>query len=222
MDFHFSQFEIATATGALFLCLLLLVVSSEAGDIEADLTIKSAQALAGSELYWHSAQASGQKVRVAGAAHDRAQAQAALDSVADIWGVTRVIDELSIVGDAGVCQQRFRALLDDDPIRFKKGRAEVSNASAAVIDALAKTVVDCNVVVEVAAHTDGSGDADINLGLSERRAEAVRKLMLRKGAPQTHVTSAGYGEAQPIAENLSTHGRDRNRRIEVRILGAAA
>ena len=74
--------------------------------------------------------------------------------------------------------------------------------------------------VEVAGHTDDTGDANFNLGLSERRAKTVMDYLIQYGVDSTRLTYRGYGESEPIAENTTLEGRARNRRVELRVLGS--
>ena len=75
-----------------------------------------------------------------------------------------------------------------------------------------------DLVVEVAGHTDSAGAAEYNQGLSERRAATVRDYLINAGASEANLSARGYGEAQPIADNGTSEGRARNRRVELRII----
>lgn len=75
---------------------------------------------------------------------------------------------------------------------------------------------DVNVIV--AGHTDSAGDAQYNLNLSERRAQAVREYLIGKGIDGSRLTARGFGESEPIATNETRAGRATNRRVELRIL----
>ena len=70
----------------------------------------------------------------------------------------------------------------------------------------------------VEGHTDSVGDANYNLQLSERRALSVRNYLVGEGVDQRRVTTVGYGETQPIADNGTAGGRQENRRVELRIV----
>ncbi|MCH7822241.1 MAG: OmpA family protein [Proteobacteria bacterium] len=85
-------------------------------------------------------------------------------------------------------------------------------------DAAATLRMHPDLIIEVAGHTDSAGSAAHNEGLSERRANTVRDYLIRNGASLKNLTSRGYGEAQPIADNATADGRARNRRVELRIL----
>jgi len=71
--------------------------------------------------------------------------------------------------------------------------------------------------VEVAGHTDNIGSDAYNQKLSEGRATSVRDYFVEKGVTNT-LTVKGYGEAEPVTENDTEEGRERNRRVELRIL----
>jgi OOP family OmpA-OmpF porin len=72
--------------------------------------------------------------------------------------------------------------------------------------------------VEVAGHTDNIGSDAYNQKLSEGRANAVRDHFVQQGVPESQLTVKGYGESEPVADNATEEGRERNRRTELRIL----
>lgn len=69
--------------------------------------------------------------------------------------------------------------------------------------------------VNIAGHTDSTGDAGYNQQLSERRAQAVGSYLAQSGVSGARLQMAGYGETQPIASNDSEAGRAQNRRVEI-------
>ncbi len=73
--------------------------------------------------------------------------------------------------------------------------------------------------VRVEGHTDSVGTDRYNQELSERRAEAVKNYLVRKGAVDASmISSAGYGKTRPVASNKTEQGRAQNRRVEILIL----
>jgi outer membrane protein OmpA-like peptidoglycan-associated protein len=72
-----------------------------------------------------------------------------------------------------------------------------------------------DVDVEVAGHTCSIGTDEYNLGLSLRRAEAVRNYLVSKGVSADRLTVRGYGESRPVASNATREGRVQNRRVEL-------
>ena len=71
----------------------------------------------------------------------------------------------------------------------------------------------------IIGHTDSTGDAKYNQGLSQRRAEAVRDYLVATGAPAEKLRVVGRGESEPIASNDTEEGRAENRRVEVVVIG---
>jgi OOP family OmpA-OmpF porin len=69
---------------------------------------------------------------------------------------------------------------------------------------------------EIAGHTDSTGTESYNMGLSERRANAVKQYLLRKGVDGYRITTVGYGYSRPIGSNKTSAGRAQNRRAELR------
>ena len=70
-------------------------------------------------------------------------------------------------------------------------------------------------VASIGGHTDSVGTETYNQGLSERRAAAVRQVLIdRFNIGSARLTATGYGEMQPVASNATPQGRERNRRVE--------
>ncbi|HEY0975289.1 MAG TPA: OmpA family protein [Solimonas sp.] len=70
--------------------------------------------------------------------------------------------------------------------------------------------------IDIAGHTDAEGTDGYNLGLSERRANAVKQYLIRKGVRESRISTYSYGEAKPQATNDTPEGRKLNRRAETR------
>ncbi len=71
--------------------------------------------------------------------------------------------------------------------------------------------------VEVAGHTDSVGPDAYNQKLSQRRADAVKQVLVKDGVAPNRVTSVGYGESRPVADNATEAGRAINRRVEASV-----
>ena len=72
-----------------------------------------------------------------------------------------------------------------------------------------------NSTIQVVGHTDNTGAAAYNVDLSQRRAVAVRDILIGAGVPTGRLQAYGVGEDQPIASNLTESGRAANRRVEI-------
>jgi len=66
-------------------------------------------------------------------------------------------------------------------------------------------------------HTDNVGNASANLKLSQQRADAVRLQLIKNGVNPSNITSIGYGDSKPIADNSTAEGRELNRRTEIEV-----
>ena len=103
---------------------------------------------------------------------------------------------------------------------FELGGSTLSaEGKAEVADMVAKFEGKTVDSVVVAGYTDDSGDASFNQQLSEQRAEAVKAELVANGANPDKITTVGYGEASPIADNSSREGRAKNRRVEIKVEG---
>ncbi len=102
-------------------------------------------------------------------------------------------------------------------VRFATSKSALTDSSKSVLDEVAKSLAAWpELTVEVAGHTDASGDAAMNQRLSEARANAVRDYLVGRGIKGERLVAKGYGETTPIADNKSKEGREKNRRVELR------
>jgi len=69
--------------------------------------------------------------------------------------------------------------------------------------------------IRIEGHTDDGGNANADLVLSQRRAEAVRDALVGAGVDSRRITTFGMGQAQPVASNTTNEGRAKNRRVDV-------
>ena len=70
-------------------------------------------------------------------------------------------------------------------------------------------------IAVVEGHTDHTGDADYNQMLSEARSKTVTDALQRNGLSERRIQYQGFGETQPVADNLTPAGRQANRRVEI-------
>lgn len=104
-------------------------------------------------------------------------------------------------------------------ILFATDSADISPALSGDLRALAAHLQDYpGSRVEVIGHTDNTGDAGYNLGLSERRAQSVTRVLLNNGVRGARVQAIGKGDSEPVTTNLTPEGRAQNRRVEVMII----
>jgi OmpA-OmpF porin, OOP family len=101
-------------------------------------------------------------------------------------------------------------------VTFLAGRAELTIDAKKVLDLVAQSLNNSpEVTFEIQGHASSDGADAYNLRLSERRAASVRAYLISKRVAANRMTSKGYGETMPIADNATKEGRDQNRRVEL-------
>ena len=103
-------------------------------------------------------------------------------------------------------------------ILFATNSAELQSNARTEISQLAQTLKkypDTNILIE--GHTDNTGNRSINQPLSERRAQSVADFLSSTGVDRSRMTTQGYADDQPVADNSTTAGRQQNRRVEIAI-----
>lgn len=93
----------------------------------------------------------------------------------------------------------------------------------AKLDDLVGKIKGINLEVIIAVgHTDAVGSDSYNQKLSVRRSESVKAYLVSKGIEKNRVYTEGKGEKQPVADNKTSEGRAKNRRVEIEVVGTRA
>jgi outer membrane protein OmpA-like peptidoglycan-associated protein len=106
----------------------------------------------------------------------------------------------------------------DSGILFNVNSYELKSEAKRNIEDLSQTLKkyeDTNILVE--GHTDDTGTEEYNKTLSENRANSVSNYAKTLGVAGARFSTIGYGEAQPVADNTTTEGKAKNRRVEIAI-----
>lgn len=126
--------------------------------------------------------------------------------------------------DAEGCQK----VLSEDikkslSVEFELGKAVVRQSSYDDIGEVAELATQySDASIELAGYTDSSGSSSLNQRLSAERAAAVKTVLVDHfGIDASRISSAGYGEANPVASNATAEGRAQNRRVEVTLKATA-
>jgi OOP family OmpA-OmpF porin len=119
--------------------------------------------------------------------------------------------------DTAGCPQQGEITLAG--VGFETNSATLTSASRALLDPVAANLKKYpELQIELQGHTDSVGADQYNQRLSQQRAEAVREYLLTQGVSAAQVTSRGYGESQPVANNSTAEGRAQNRRVVMKVL----
>ncbi len=73
-------------------------------------------------------------------------------------------------------------------------------------------------LIRVEGHTDSTGSETYNMNLSQQRAEAVKNLLVQRGVAGSRLEVIGFGETMPVANNSAEAGRQKNRRVELKVV----
>jgi outer membrane protein OmpA-like peptidoglycan-associated protein len=104
-------------------------------------------------------------------------------------------------------------------VTFETGSARLAPESLEILDRVVGSLKqNPGLKLEVAGHTDSSGNDMLNMELSQSRAETVLEYLVNAGVPRDKLVAKGYGETVPLEDNATAKGRARNRRVELRRL----
>jgi len=167
------------------------------------------------------AQAADQKATQAGAAAQTAQnAAQAADRKADTanQGVQTANNRINTL------ESRIANLGDNytesekQTVTFKYNSSVLNDQAKSTLDRIAGGVGNTGYMIELQGYTDSRGTEAYNIGLSQRRAEAVERYLVSKKIPLYRISIVGLGKEDPVADNKNEQGRSQNRRVEIRVL----
>lgn len=106
-----------------------------------------------------------------------------------------------------------------DNLEFETGKDIIRPSSFISLNGLAKLLVDKpSYGLKIEGHTDSDGDDQSNLILSQKRAEAVKRYLIGRGVDGSKLETEGFGETRPLADNKTKEGKQKNRRVEMKIV----
>jgi len=103
----------------------------------------------------------------------------------------------------------------ESEVLFKTAKYELKPGALAKLDIVAEALKGKDQPIVVFGYTDNVGAHDMNMTLSQNRAQSVRDYLVSKGIPQDLITAQGKGMDDAIADNTSIDGRAQNRRVEI-------
>jgi len=130
-----------------------------------------------------------------------------------------IVSSLQSVVSAGhvrVVQRNGKLIVEiEEDILFSTGKSRVKEEGKVALAALAPVLAGVNREFQVTGHTDDQGEEEKNWELSLDRALSVLVELVRNGYPSKRISAAGYAYFQPIADNESDEGKQRNRRVDI-------
>ncbi|TAN53658.1 MAG: OmpA family protein [Methylococcaceae bacterium] len=144
-------------------------------------------------------------------------AQKIILALALAWGIAPVTDAVA-ARRAAQQQGRDVEIVIASKVGFDTGSASLARAYypnlRSVVDDL-KASPDASIVIR--GHTDAEGDPRSNMELSRDRAQSVADYLISQGIARRRIEVYGHGEKKPVAPNTTEEGREKNRRVVIRI-----
>lgn len=117
------------------------------------------------------------------------------------------------------CEAEIGNVLKVGKINFEPSSATIDASALGTMDDIAEILKTCgDLLLEIQGYTDSQGREEMNLALSQSRAESVLNELRARRVLTGSFVAKGYGEDQPIADNATEAGREANRRIEFRLI----
>ena len=150
----------------------------------------------------------------------KAAQETADQAVAGVASANERITDVDQTTNARITAVDDYEVKDSTSILFKLGSAVLSADARQKLDQLARTTLaQRGYVVEITGYASSDGDADYNRKLSQQRADAVVQYLADNLIPLRRiVTPYGFGVNMPVADNATREGREKNRRVEVKVL----
>jgi OmpA-OmpF porin, OOP family len=141
-----------------------------------------------------------------------------------------VVEPVAVVAPAPVAapepapqpREQWKTILTQKPVliegaNFETRSAKLLKPSEAKLNEVVTAAKEhSEIKLEVSGHTDSRGKTAYNQKLSEQRAASVKEYLVTHGVAADRISTIGYGETKPIADNKTDEGRATNRRVEIR------
>ena len=217
----------------LFLTLSILCLLTHARKIENRLTALCTEALNAAGIEGASVSFDGRTAILAGTVASQEMLDKAKALIESINGVRSVSNGLTVatpleeIGDQKETADEkseevkidLSSLVAGLNVRFATNRSEPLEGSGHVLGQVTALLKEhTQPRVEIAGHADSRGTLKHNQGLSLRRAQSVRNLLIQQGVSAEKLSAKGYGETKPIADNSTTEGMEKNRRVEFMVI----
>jgi OOP family OmpA-OmpF porin len=211
-----------------FLLLSVLCIYFRATHIENDLTVRSREATQKANLPIPGLEFDGRDAILSGIVESEPIKDKIGQVISDVYGVRIVNNNLIIKKEqqpvlqnsmADNLQNILNMLVLDHRIEFTTASALLTESSKLILSEIAGLIKEHSVTsIEIIGHTDNLGKIDRNLLLSQKRAEAVKHYLIGQGVEASLLVALGRGSSEPVADNATSIGRRKNRRVEFKIV----
>lgn len=150
---------------------------------------------------------------------EAARRQLAAEGAARAEAEQRLEEAMRNLSALGQVRQESRGTVVtlDGQVLFETGSSDLAPPARERLGDVARALstLHPSQTIIVEGHTDSRGAEDMNMRLSQERAETVRQQLIQSGVPAERIRAVGRGEEQPIASNDTPEGRANNRRVEI-------
>jgi len=136
-----------------------------------------------------------------------------------------ILDLLGQTGEEKIVQDFYLQKIEVgakvvlENIYFETGKAMLRPESNEALDQVVRFLENNpDMKLEISGHTDNTGSLRINQKLSRERAKSVVNYLVERGIPDTMLVYEGYADTEPVAPNDTREGREKNRRVEFKVL----
>ncbi len=209
-----------------FILLTLLCICNNRSKIETDLRVRSMDTISQIEGFDGNVKISGRDITINGTVVSEELKLKIEQLIGSEYGVRKVINNLIVEMHTIVKSERFAEIqvefdkiIEFDNIEFQSNTAIILPASSIIIDETARILKENpEISIEISGHTDSTGNEEYNIGLSQRRAEAVLSQLVYRDISRPRMIAKGYGSSINVADNVSIEGQQKNRRVDFKIL----
>ncbi|WP_299295285.1 OmpA family protein [uncultured Tateyamaria sp.] len=132
------------------------------------------------------------------------------------------LDPVAALPTPDECEAEISGILAGSKITFEPSSATIDASALGTMDDIAEVLRECgDIRLEIQGHTDSQGREEMNLNLSQARAQSVLNELRARRVLTASYSAKGYGETDPIADNEGEEGREANRRIEFKLIRPA-
>jgi OOP family OmpA-OmpF porin len=129
------------------------------------------------------------------------------------------LDPVASIPEPAECETDIRQIVSTGQISFEPGSATIDTSTLDTMDKIAELLKICgDIRLEIQGHTDSQGREEMNLALSQSRAQSVLNELRARRVLTSSFSAKGYGESLPLKGNDTEEGREANRRIEFRLI----
>ncbi len=105
-------------------------------------------------------------------------------------------------------------------VLFDTGKSDLRSEAREALAKLTGIVLNYpSLHLNIEGHTDSTGGVELNQALSEKRADSVRDYLVGQGLDTSSLSAQGLGMSDPVADNNTAQGRQKNRRVEIIVSG---